>query len=520
MSQIQRDEMFNYVEEDEINLNELFSKIWRRKKFIAGFVILIMVSVAGIIAFKYLLSPPVTDYSECIRFNFPSSIQGTYPSGQRFSKNDLITTAVLKKVYDMNNIKSYKISFDDFASSFSVAPYAVNANFIKAKYQKLFANKKLNTAELATLNKQYLSEIKAAQANFARVTYVNSKHLGLSSLVIKKVLMDIPRIWSDISIRDLGVLDLKIPGEQFYQPDLVKTYEYLQAVKYMQDSAKLFKDILDKLQHDEIGGFIKDPKTGLVVSDISARLTNLSSFELDPMFSIISTLGLVKNKHKAKLYLNNKIESINDKISGLARQSKVYSEALKYYEIQSKGHSTSKGISAGNGGMVQYGDGFLSKVIGMVESQKDTEFRQSLLLKQIDFSLKSQVQYSELEKMKRALKVLDNNNNNNNNNKLAKGYGTQILNINRSLVTLLDAYQRILTVRNAQVLGKSSSLYELTSDSMKIVSDISQKAKKIVLISVLSGVLALMLAMFIALIVKEKSDNEALQLPKQKEMKE
>ncbi len=505
MSQIQKNEVSNYIEEDEINLNELFSKIWRRKKFIVGFVILSMVSVAGIIAFKYLLIPPVTDYSETIRFNFSSSIQGTYPSGQRFSKNDLITTSVLKKVYDINNIKSYKIPFDNFASSFSVAPYAVNAAFIKAKYKKLLADRKLSTVELATLNEQYLSEIKAAQANFAKVTYVNSKHLGLSSLVIKKALMDIPKVWSSISIKDLGVLDLKIPGEQFYQPNLVKNYEYLQAVKYMLDSTKRFKGILDKLQHDEIGGFIKDPKTGLVVSDISARLININNFELNPMFSIISSLGLVKNKQKATLYLQNEIQSINDKISGLSRKAKVYSGALKSYAIQSKGHSTNRGISAsaGNGGMVQYGDGFLSKVIGMVEAQKDTVFRQSLLSKQIEFALEAQTQYSDLEKMKRALKVLDTNNN----NSLVKNYATQILNINQSLVKLLDAYQRILTVRNAQVLGKNSSLYELTSDSMNVVSDISQKAKKIALISALSGLLALMLAMFIALMVNEKSER-------------
>ncbi len=506
MPQIPKKEMFNYEEEDEINLNELFSKIWRRKKFITGFVILAMVSVAGIISFKYLRFSPLTAYSESIRFNFPSSIQGTYPSGQRFSKNDLITTAVLKKVYDINNIKSFKVSFTDFASSFSVAPYAVNANFIQAKYQKLLSNKKLSTAELATLDKQYLSEIKAAQANFAKVTYVNSKHLGLSSLVIKKVLMDIPRVWSDISIRDLGVLDLKIPGEQFYQPNLIKSYEYLQAVKYMQNSAKRFKGILDKLQHDEIGGFIKDPKTGLVVSDISARLTSINNFELNPMFSIIATLGLVRNKQKAELYLKNEIESINDEISALSRNAKVYSEALKSYAIQSKGHSTSRGISAGNGGMVQYGDGFLSKVIGMVEAQKDTVFRQELLSKQINFALQSETKYSELEKTKRALKVLSSSSSSSS-KQLTKDYYKQILDINQSLVKLLDAYQRILTIRNAQVLGKNSNLYQLTSDSMEVVSDTSQKAKKIVLISVMSGVLALMLAMFIALIVKEKSDK-------------
>ena len=497
-------EMSQQLEEDEINLNELFSKIWRRRKFIAALVALVMVLVAGISAVQYMIKPSVKNYSESVRFNFPSSIQGTYPSGQRFSKNDLITTAVLKQVYDNNNLKDQKVKFEEFAASFTVAPYAVNSEFIKYKYDNLLANKKLTRTEIEALEQQYIDELNAAQSNFAKVSYVDTLHLGLSAGLIEKILIDVPKVWSAISIQDLGVLDLKIPGQQFYQAELVDQYEYLQGVQYMLDSSKRFKEILDILQKDDLGGFVRDPETDMVVSDILARLENIKRFDLDPLYAVIANLGLVKDREKANLYLTNQIELMQDQMAELKLKSQVYKSAIQTYTAQGK--SSSGGSAAGgdlSSGMVQYGDSFLSKIVGMVEQQKDIEYRQALLTKEIDLSIELQEMTTEHEKLKRALKVLKTNKLSTGD--LVKEYAAAINKINTSFIKLVSSYQRILELRNLQLLGKSSALYELASDEMKESSDLKSRIKKIMLITIVSGVLALMLAMFVALIVKEKN---------------
>lgn len=496
--------MLQRIEEDEINLNELFSKIWRRRKFVAGFVFVVMVLVLGVGAANHLLTPTVRGYSESIRFNFPTSIQGAYPSGQRFSKNDLITTAVLKQVYDDNNLSEHDVTFENFASSFTISPYAVNSEFIQRKYDSLLANKKLTRTEIEILEKQYINELSAAQSNFAKLSYVETAHQGLSDILIKKALNDIPKAWSKISIQDLGVLDLKIPGKQFYQPELVEHYEYLQGVQYMVDSAVRFKGMLDTLKKDELGGFVRDPITGMVVVDIQARLKSLKEFELEPMYSIIANLGLVRDSRKAELYLSNQIEIIQDSISERQQKVKVYNNAMRTYNELGSRQGGKSGNSANMaGGTVQYGDEFLSKIVTMVEQQKDTEYRQSLLSEQVKFGLELQQLNTQQIKLKRAAKNLKTDHISE--QSLIDSYISNLKTMNNELIELVNAYQRILEVRNFQLLGKNSALYEIASAEITMQSDIKATLKKTLIVAVVSGFLALMLAMFIALIVKEKN---------------
>ena len=498
-----KDNPATFIEEDEIDLNELFSKIWRRRRFIASFVLISVLLVLGISALVYLIKPPVKHYGISVRFNFPSSAQARYPAGQRFSNNDLITSVVLKQVYDINDIQSQGIDFASFSSAFTVAPYAANGQFIQKKYEKLLASKKLSRTDIEALEKQYENEMKAAQTGFAQISYVDNQHLGLSPVIIAKVLNDIPRVWSQVSIRDLGVLDLKVPGKQFYQPELIEQYEYLQAVQYMLDSVNRFQKILDVLQKDSMGGFVRDPQTGLVVSDLLSRLQSLKQFDLVPVYSVIANLGLVKNREQARLYLLNEIELIQDQSAELKQKIRVYKEAMLAYEMHGKDTANNAAATTASSGMVQYGDGFLSSIVGMVEEKKETEYRQALLNKQIALSMELQELNTKQEKLKRALSIL--NTNKPGATDAEATYGKKISHINKELEALINAYQRILELRNAHVLGKSSDLYELASLDMTVSSDMKSKLKTTLILAVVVAFIALMLAVVIALIRQDKA---------------
>ena len=496
-------------EEDEINLSEVFSKIWHRRKFIVYFVSIVMLLVLGIGAFLYLLNPAVKDYSISMRFNFPTSAQGKYPAGQQFSNNDLIASVILKQVYNSNDVQSQGISFEKFAAAFSIVPFAENAKFIQKKYEQLLSNKKLTRTDIESLEKQYKNEISTARAGFAKIKYVDDAHLGLSPVLIEKVLNDVPKVWSEMSIRDLGVLDLKIPGKNFYQPELVEQYEYLQAAQYMLDSTKQFQKMLGVLNKDNMGGFVRDPETGMVVSDLLSHLNSIERFDLEPVYSVIANLGLVKNKQQARLYLLNQIEMIQDQMVELNQKIKVYKDAMLAYAAHGKEQIKDASASAvSSNGMVQYGDGFLSSIVGMVKKNKETQYRQSLLDKQISFSIKKQELATKQEKLKRALLVLDDGSTKT--SKLIAFYENKIKQINQEILQLVAAYQHILESRNAHVLGANSALYSIESAQMMVSSDFKSKFKKLIMLTVAFSIVALMISVFIALLVKEKPVQKKL----------
>lgn len=491
-------------EEDEIDLNKLFFKLWKRRLFIFAFVLIAIILISGINAIIYIKTSTVENFAITVRFNFPSVKTDQYPSGQLFSKSDLISSAILKKVYEINDIKKHNITFDNFSSGFSVTPYSLNSKTIHLKYEKLLSDTKLSAIDIETLGKKQLKELQIAQNNFAKISYLDTLTLDLSPIIIEKVLNDIPKVWSEIAIQKLGVLDFKINSQQFYETKLVENVEYLNGVQYMQDSSKRFKAILLALQKDDIGGFVRDPESGFVVSDVLARLHSIVQYDLPPIYSIITNIGLVKNKQKAQLFLSNQIELLGFTIAELKRKAEVYQEAQLMYNSQGKNRLQNNNLPEQNTrkDVVQYGDKFLSEIVNMVEGNQDVKYRQSLSAKQIELKIKLHELSTKLEKNKQAFNVLKLNKQPNSN--LLTGYIDKIKTINEKLINLITIYKRILNARNSYLLGKSSVLYEKTSVDLLRTTDNPLNKKKLLLYTIAFAFIALMLAVFIALITKEK----------------
>ena len=62
--------------DDEIELSELFNRIWRRRLFIVSFVFMVVVFVSGFFALNMLVSAPEKRYSSIIQFSFPGAENG------------------------------------------------------------------------------------------------------------------------------------------------------------------------------------------------------------------------------------------------------------------------------------------------------------------------------------------------------------------------------------------------------------------------------------------------------------
>jgi len=299
--------------DDEIDISELFNKIWLRRKSIIASVFIAGVIALGIMSLAMIKDAPERRYSQILQFNFPTAEQGMYPAGQKFSSNDIVSAKVLSEVFERNKLDQHGIKMEDFIDAISVNPFAENAEFIKKKYQGLLANKKLTRPEIESLEKAYLDEIRAAQSRFVRLSFIENNLTGLDAILVQKILTDIPRVWSRISIEELGVLDLKIAGADFYQGELVQRFEYLQTLEYLKDSAKYLGDALDLLVTDEIGGLVRNPQTGKSGYDLQVQLKNLVAFEVEPLFSTVTNLGITRDADKALIYLRNTIQNFQDK---------------------------------------------------------------------------------------------------------------------------------------------------------------------------------------------------------------
>ncbi len=483
--------------DDEIDISELFNKIWQRRLSIIAIVFIVGVITLGVLSIKLMIDPPEKRFSEILQFNFPEAEKGRYPAGQIFSYNDIVSAKVLSKVYDKNNLKDKNVDFDQFNGAISINPFSENAAFIKEKYQSLLADKKLSRPEIESLEKSYLDELNAAQSRYARISYLQSQFLGIDEIMVQKILMDIPLIWSKLAIEELGVLDLKVAGADFYQAGLIDRFEYLQTLEYLQDSAKYLESALDLLVEDNIGGLVKSPKSGKSGYDLRVQLKNLIDFEIEPLFSTVTNLGITRDANKAIIYLKNTIQNFEDKKAVLQRKAQNFEVIINQYASNSTGQQSGKQDGA-MGGFAQYDSTFLDKFTALIEEKNDKAFRQDLLnqrllvLQSIEDIEGNIIKFQRAEK--RLLSSADT---------ISEVIRTDVIKdiglARNNFEKLVDEYQGLLAAHNQQVLGNNASLYQVTSHDLLVETNLLSRLKNMLLVSILAGFIALMVAVVIAL---------------------
>jgi hypothetical protein len=177
----------------------------------------------------------------------------------------------------------------------------------------------------------------------------------------------------------MGVLDLKVSGADFYQEGAVNRFEYIQIMEYLKRTARLLDNGLKALIKDEVGGTVKD-KNGVTAFDLIEQLRSLVEFEIDPLRSNISSLGVVKSYAKAHAYLLNTIEIKKDLKVKLSKQSENYQIILNAYldSASSNGSNTALAQNTSNS-VSQYDGGFLDKFTTLIEEKSGVKYKQLML---------------------------------------------------------------------------------------------------------------------------------------------
>ncbi|NQZ11385.1 MAG: hypothetical protein HRT35_29890, partial [Algicola sp.] len=392
-------------EQDELDIGLLFRKIWLQKNIIVGFVFIVVLLVMSGFSMSYLIKPPVKEYSRVLQLNFPSASTGNYPSGQRFAASDILSVKVLREVYKINDLGSHNLDERKFLEAFSVSHYATNVDYINKKFASLLANDKLSRPEIEGLEEEYLQQLNTARAKFVKIAFVNSSLLTLNNVLIDKVLIDIPKIWSRMSIKELGVLNLKVTSGDYYEIDIGERLEYVNMLDYLRKGSDDLDNALSILLADEIGGSIQNIETGMSVMDLKDQLDNLTQFEIQPLFSTITNLGIVKSKFKAKLYLQNTIQDLSDQKISLQEKQRNYQLILDAYVKRFATGQSQQNNTTGtkNSGFTQFDGSFFDRITAMIEDKSDTKYKQKLLDGQLAILQEIETTNSKLLKLQRAL---------------------------------------------------------------------------------------------------------------------
>ncbi|MEI6055079.1 MAG: hypothetical protein WCR55_03390 [Lentisphaerota bacterium] len=318
----------------DLNISQLVFTILNRKVLILVYILLVTIIVACLFAVDYLKNP-ATKISE-LNFSmvFRGANEGLYPNNSRFSEEDIVSTPILQKVYDINSLKNFFGDFSSFKNSITVERYNPYLTFLTYEYKAKLSNKDLSSAERYELEQEFyrLTANIVAKPDFTLACiYDNAHKYNLPDELIGKALGDILSVWSEKAKDKEGATKYKIPMittpiEQSYLDEL----DYFTAADYMRLTLLEIKTEIAAIEElpNATNISIKLNNKSYSLKDLNAKSTYSQQFILNPLLDLIQNSRIYKNKTYVQAYIDNKINTLKSSLEAINIQRETYERMM------------------------------------------------------------------------------------------------------------------------------------------------------------------------------------------------
>ena len=270
----------------EIGLNEIITFLKKYGVRLTLFGVLSLLAALCVISAAYFLLPKKSSYVSTIFLQLPKNQKEmVYPSEKPFSAYDIISTPVLRKVYNNNKLDG-KIKFEDFCALFSLSGIDIEKALLAAQFKDKLNSKKLSVVELKNLEEAYANALQQLESGSVNIAMTPT--LNFTEQDVVKILNEIPDTWFNIYSKQ--------EAKAFPKIDTVAQVQSLQKNIGIYGRITTFnraRTICLKLENackelDELlnGQQVSLP-SGEFLSDLLERLTTLNTSQIQPLLLIV-----------------------------------------------------------------------------------------------------------------------------------------------------------------------------------------------------------------------------------------
>jgi hypothetical protein len=383
---------------DEIDLRDIFIPLWKAK-----YRILLFGLICLSLTLVYSLGGVIVDNSKYasiqIHFNFQGVEDGTFPNGEKFSPQELISGSVLSEVY--RNIDSPSFSYSDLVLAINVTPDFDGADELESVVTGLLSKEKgLTNKEYSDAVSEYTNEI-VAQSKKNVILTIDLNLLDGNLKKSSDLLHSIPKIWATNAIQDRGVLAMFSPTVSSLD-NRINSGELLIQVNVLSDTHSLLSKSVTGLSGSLENKSITDPESGMAIADLRYKLDLENTYRISILKELVVKNGIgVQNESWYKGFRKARLGKLERERSSLERMVDVYEQAL--IEFNRQQYSSSEGSksqgSSSSGTTVyspQYGEDVINRLMELGSKMSDPEYRKSLLQEKIDISTELQAVITEI----------------------------------------------------------------------------------------------------------------------------
>lgn len=503
----------------DMDLADVLAAIGATWKHVLWSFLVTLAGLAIMVLLWVIFMPWNTVWQHAVRFSFLEQNQKTdqleYPNGLAFSIADLLSTEVLKKVYERNGLADRKVDFDIFASAVSIAPYALTYQETVTRFRLRLQDNKLTFPERQEIEKEMEETLTRLSQENAIIRLQADKLTELSKMQGLKIVRDIPRVWSRLSIEKRGVLRLpgELEGKYLVNPEDIKSdqYDFPLLLDLLDRSTSLFRTRIEDLEKQPGAQTLVDEKTGLTLAGLKKNIDVLDTYKIGEISALVSQKGVSRNKKTALEYLENRL--FRNKLSATNLRRKIANiqnvldlQGGKYFEQRGRETEGGKAVAGKTADSLtpQIDDGFLARIEQLVRSNLNWPFRKKLFQKKLALQTKLADIETYIEKFEQYKRNLLKN-------EAVPGDASSMENIKKEfLATVLELNEnwkilnRLFKQLSVQKYSHDGQLYVDLGLEENVIHAYPVLADRLVVIAVLLLFLSLLAGVFIGLLKQNR----------------
>jgi len=341
--------------------------------------------IVAVAAYVYAPTERVTTIA--FRLEFEGSERGFYPNGVKFSTAEIISSPILTRVYQQNDLGRFT-KFREFANSVFILEANAAQEKLANEYRARLMDARLTSVDRERIAREYELKLSSLAKNEYSINYRRLRRVDpVPEIVARKVLQDILRTWANFAANEQHVLKYRV---SVLSPDVVAGARADVGNPII--NTLLLRDRVQRLI-ENIGRLRQLPnaelartKSGLSLLDVTISLEEIIRFRLDPLVDRIADAGL-DNRADTMRFLSTQLAYDERQLRTQVLTAEAAQRTLALYvNGQAEEAASSIATTTGERGraaegetvMPQLSETFIDKLMQLTASSLDTEFRQKL----------------------------------------------------------------------------------------------------------------------------------------------
>ncbi len=339
----------NAAGESGVSFLDVSRAVNRLKYYLVSIILLSVAVSAALIGFRPSVDDPVTYFVELVSIK-----NKAYPNGAAFSANDLLSADVLEEIKNKYGISDY----NKLRGSISVEYGSLAVEGISRKYSDQLAQKNLSQADIAAINNNFSQELSGVNDKGLRIS-IEPKHLGVSDTVAKEIAVDIPRLWSQFSIKKYKIFEDKFLSSMDNPPASVNFNDATNILIAYKMINQMREGISRSLNDNRIVAV--KTENGKSAADILSEIDRYFSVFFMPIFTYY-------NKKEELIFANYideiklKLAEIDSQIAGVDSIIETLSQERRLNTSGPRSFEAQKGPE-----MVQLGESGIKNIVDLAE---------------------------------------------------------------------------------------------------------------------------------------------------------